>query len=102
MREAEDMTKFAQIGAAFLIGIALVFGVLPIAQATIISTPTSIDFGNVPINTLVTDPIDITVDAGYTVFGASGGLAPPFGFSFDTCVNGGSAFAGPGICTVEE
>ncbi len=64
--------------------------------------PTSVDFGNVPINTTVERSITITVDAGYsTQIASGGGINAPFGFSFDTCGAGGG-FTGPGTCTVKQ
>jgi hypothetical protein len=66
------------------------------------SNPTTVTFGNVPINTTVTQSVTITVDAGYRTEVASGsGLNTPFSFDFDTCGTGGG-FAGPGTCTVKE
>ena len=71
-----------------------------ISQAA--ANPTSIDFGNVPINTTVSRDVTITVDAGYRTEIASGtGINAPFSFAFGTC-GGGGGFAGPGTCTVTE
>ena len=62
----------------------------------------SVDFGQVPINTTATVSIDITVDAGYRTEVASGsGLNAPFQFNFGTCGDGGG-FSGPGTCTIQE
>jgi hypothetical protein len=59
----------------------------------------SIDFGNVPVNTPLTLPSDITVDTGYTISLAAGsGIDPPFSFGFGNCSN----FGGPGTCTIDE
>jgi hypothetical protein len=83
-----------------LVTAAIVFGI-PLSEAAIISNPISVNFGSVPINTQVTQPIDVTVDTGYRLSLASGGLNAPFGFSFDTCGAGGG-FVGPGNCSVAE
>src|SRR5260221_9341790 len=41
------------------------------------ATPSTVDYGNVPINTSVTRDVAITLDAGYGIFGASGaGINP--------------------------
>ena len=70
--------------------------------STAAATPSSIDFGNVPINTTVTQPVTITVDAGYRDEIASGsGINAPFGFGFNTCGTGGG-FTGPGTCTINQ
>ncbi|MBZ5559423.1 MAG: choice-of-anchor D domain-containing protein, partial [Acidobacteriia bacterium] len=66
------------------------------------ANPPSVDFGNVPINTTVTQSVTITVDAGYRTEIASGsGLNAPFSFDFDTCGAAGG-FTGPGTCTVAQ
>src|SRR5205085_1473785 len=66
------------------------------------ASPNSVPFGNVPINTTVTQDVTITVDAGYRTELASGsGINAPFSFSFDTCGAGGG-FAGPGTCNVKQ
>ena len=63
------------------------------------ASPPAVTFGNVPINTTVTQNVTITVDFGYQVLVASGsGINAPFSFAFDTC----SSFTGPGICNVKE
>src|SRR5205085_969860 len=64
--------------------------------------PASVAFGNVPVNTTVTQDVTITVDTGYRTSLATGtGLNPPFGFDFDTC-GAGAGFTGPGTCTVKH
>ena len=66
------------------------------------ANPPTINFGSVPINTTVTQPVALTIDAGYRAEVASGsGLNPPFSFDFDACGAGGG-FTGPGTCTVNE
>ena len=66
------------------------------------ASPTSIDFGSVPINTTAHRDVSITVDTGYRAELASGsGINVPFGFSFNTC-GGAGGFTGPGTCTVTE
>ena len=66
------------------------------------ASPNPVSFGNVPINTTVSAPVTIHVDAGYRTEVASGsGLNAPFAFDFDTCGTGGG-FTGPGTCTVTE
>jgi hypothetical protein len=61
--------------------------------------PSRVDFGDVPLNTSVTQTIVVTIDAGYSLGGGSGGLNPPFALDF-----GGCSFdlRGPGTCTVSE
>src|SRR6185295_3888377 len=66
------------------------------------ASPSSVAFGNVPINTTQTRDVTITVDAGYRTEIASGsGINAPFSFSFDTCGTGGG-FTGPGTCNVKQ
>ena len=66
------------------------------------ANPPSLNFGNVGINTTVTLPVTLTIDAGYRAEVASGsGLNPPFGFDFSVCGAGGG-FTGPGTCTINE
>jgi len=66
------------------------------------ASPSSVPFGNVPINTTVTSDVTITVDAGYrTELASGGGINAPFSFDFDTCGAGGG-FAGPGGCNVKQ
>lgn len=87
--------------AALLIALGVVCAMPTAARALPLANPTSLAFGSVPLNTTVSDPIQITVDAGYRVTLASGGLNAPFSFNFDTCGAGGG-FAGPGTCNVTE
>src|SRR5262249_26237394 len=63
------------------------------------AAPSRVDFGDVPVNTSVSQPIVLTIDAGYALAGASGGLNSPFGLDF-----GGCSFdlAGPATCTLRE
>jgi hypothetical protein len=77
--------------------------VLAMAAASVArAIPISVDFGSVPINTLVTQSVSIGVDAGFSTQIASGsGINAPFGFSFDTCGAGGG-FVGPGTCTIGQ
>ena len=66
------------------------------------ASPSSVSFGNVPINTTASRTVTINVDAGYATQVASGsGLNAPFAFDFGTCGTGGG-FTGPGTCTVTE
>jgi len=63
------------------------------------ANPPSVAFGNVPVNTSVTQNVAITIDAGYYIANVSGsGASGPFGFSYGTCVGIGG-FTGPGTCT---
>ncbi len=72
------------------------------ATADGFANPPAANFGNVPINTTVSQNITITVDAGYQIALASGsGISAPFSFSFNTCGAGGG-FTGPGTCIVTE
>ena len=89
---------FGKVLVAALALLLLMTGVAGAASAD----PSSLDFGSVPLNTTVTQPITITIDAGYQVSAATGsGLNTPFAFDFDTC-GAGSGFAGPGTCTIKE
>ena len=93
------MRRFA--GAGTLVGVVVALA-LPGHAAAAGASPSSVNFGNVPINTTVSQAVTITVDAGYRTEIASGsGINAPFGFDFDTCGAGGG-FAGPGTCTVTE
>lgn len=76
------------------------FGLATAANATLVSVPSSIDFGDVPINTTLTLPVDLSVTDGFKVFGAGGaGVNTPFSFNFNTC---DFIFTGPGTCTIKE
>ena len=82
--------------------IAIPFSVQGTGVLAAAASPDSIDFGNVLINTTVTQSVTITADAGYRIAIASGtGINPPFAFGFDTCGAGGG-FTGPGKCNVSE
>jgi hypothetical protein len=61
--------------------------------------PSRVDFGDVPLNTSVTQTIVVTIDAGYALGGGSGGLNPPFALDFGDCT---FDLSGPGTCTVSE
>jgi len=61
--------------------------------------PPRVDFGDVPLDTSATQTITLTIDAGYALAGASGGLNPPFALDFGDC---SFDFTGPGTCTVRE
>jgi hypothetical protein len=70
---------------------------IPAAAQAASANPSSVNYGNVPINTTATATIAVTPDPGYAVELASGsGLNPPFGFNFGTC--SGST----GTCNVIE
>jgi hypothetical protein len=90
-----------------LIGLGLWIGLLascavPAGAQAAGASPSSVAFGNVPVNTTVTRDVTITVDAGYTTSVASGtGLSAPFSFAFDTC-GAGTGFTGPGTCNVKQ
>ena len=61
------------------------------------ASPNPVSFGDVPINTTVSQAVKITVDAGYAAELASGtGINLPFHFDLGTC--GGTG----GTCTVNE
>ena len=71
-------------------------------MVTAAASPSSVAFGDVPVNTTVTRDVSITVDAGYRTQLASGsGINAPFSFDFDSCGAGGG-FTGPGTCTVKQ
>jgi uncharacterized repeat protein (TIGR01451 family) len=88
---------------AFGVLVAAVFCLLglPATAGAASADPASVDYGSVPINTSVTRDITLTIDSGFQIIGASGGLNPPFGLNFDTCANGGG-FTGPGTCNLKE
>jgi hypothetical protein len=79
--------------------IAIPFNVQGSGISVAAANPGILSFGNVPINTTVSQSATITVDTGYQVSIASGsGINVPFSFSFGTC----NAFTGPGTCVVTE
>src|SRR5438874_2325016 len=93
-----DTRWFGSVLCAVAIAVAAL--VLPGIASAGSASPSTVAFGDVPINTTVTDDVSITVDAGYQVELASGsGINTPFEFGFDTCSGG---FAGPGTCNVKE
>ncbi len=67
---------------------------------TAASSPSTLDYGSVGINTPKTLSSTLTIDAGYSFGGAGGvsGLNPPFHFASGTC---GSA-VGPTTCAINE
>lgn len=86
-------------GRMFLFAAVTAFAAATGARATITANPTSIDFGNVVIDTVVAAPILITFDSGWAVDGANGsGVNIPFSFSFGTC----DGSPGPGSCVVDS
>src|SRR3954454_8721711 len=92
--------------AVFRVGIvsAIALGLLaaPAIANAGSADPSSVAFGNVPLNTTVTRNVTITADAGFVVQLASGsGINVPFSFDFDTCGAGGG-FHGPGTCNVKQ
>ncbi len=96
------MVRLAQISGTLLVTVVIVFLISAVVEANpIAANPSSVDFGSVALNTQVTVPIDITVDTGYKILLASGGLNPPFSFNFGACGAGGG-FGGPGDCDVQE
>ena len=89
-------------------GVGIVLGALVLACAlpgraeAASASPSSIDYGSVPINLPVSQGVTLTVDAGYRTEVASGsGLNAPFSFDFGACGAGGG-FTGPGTCTISE
>ena len=89
------------VAAALLLLLLLLLVVLP-GVAFAAGVNHEANFGNVPINTTVTQSITVTVDAGYQIQSATGsGIDVPFAFTFDTCGAGGG-FTGPGTCNVSE
>src|SRR3954469_22578806 len=90
------------VGLGMVLGILVAAFALPGRAAASGASPSSVVFGNVPLNTTVSRNVSITVDTGYAVQLASGsGINPPFSFDFDTCGAGGG-FAGPGTCNVKQ
>src|SRR3954463_14224327 len=90
------------VGLGILLGTLIAAFALPGRAAASGASPSSIAFGNVPLNTTVTRDVTITADAGFQVQLASGsGINPPFVFDFDTCGAGGG-FNGPGTCNVKQ
>jgi uncharacterized repeat protein (TIGR01451 family) len=62
------------------------------------ASPTSVDFGDVPLNTTASQKITFTIDKGYFVGEEIGSGSTDFAFDFDTC----GFFVGPGTCTVKQ
>src|SRR4051812_22728173 len=90
------------VGLGMVLGILVAAFALPGRAAASGASPSSVAFGNVPLNTTATRDVSITVDTGYAVQLASGsGINPPFSFDFDTCGAGGG-FSGPGTCNVKQ
>src|SRR4051794_11320894 len=90
------------VGLGILLGTLIAAFALPGRAAASGASPSSIAFGNVPLNTTVTRDVTITADAGFQIQLASGsGINPPFVFDFDTCGAGGG-FSGPGTCNVKQ
>jgi hypothetical protein len=92
------MRTIARLAVLVLVG-GLAVVAVPQAAGAISPTPSSVNFGNVALNTAKTVNIKITVDSGYEVSLASGAIGAPFSFAFDTCVG---LFKGPGTCNVKE
>src|SRR3954452_6588619 len=89
-------------GLCFVMASLLAAFVLPGRAQASGAVPSSVAFGNVPLNTTQTRDVSITVDTGYVVQLASGsGINVPFSFDFDTCGAGGG-FTGPGTCNVKQ
>jgi large repetitive protein len=65
------------------------------SAATFVVSPSSLSFGNVPINTTATLPLTATVDTGYDVHAVSG-VTSEITIDFGTC----SGFVGPGTCAI--
>ena len=66
------------------------------AVSSFAADPTSIDTGDVALNTSVTHDVTFTVDSGYAFGQANyGGTGADLGFDFGTC----GGFVGPGTCT---
>src|SRR4051812_14893351 len=66
------------------------------------ATPTSVAFGDVPLNTTQTFDVSITAAAGFRTLSLHDALPiVPFSFDFDTCGVGGG-FSGPGTCNVKQ
>ena len=62
----------------------ITFGVQGAGISLAAASPPSVNFGNVPINTTVSQAVTITVDTGYRTEIASGsGINAPFGFDFE-------------------
>ena len=77
--------------------IGIPFNVTGTGVSAASASPNPVSFGNVPINTTVSQAVTITVDAGYAAELASGtGINTPFHFDFGTCGGAG------GTCTVNE
>src|SRR3954469_6237199 len=90
------------VGLGMVLGILVAAFALPGRAQASGAVPSSVAFGNVPLNTTQTRDVSITVDTGYVVQLASGsGINVPFSFDFDTCGAGGG-FTGPGTCNVKQ
>ena len=79
----------------------ITFNVLGMGVSVAAANPPLVDFGSLPINTTATRSVTITVDAGHQISFTTGGINPPFGFTFGTCFTT-IGFTGPGNCTVNE
>ena len=92
------MSGCGRVGiAAVLVGI-LALG-LPGSARAGSASPKTVYLWNVPMNTIGTVDVSITVDAGKEIAIATGtGADAPFGVYFGSCL----AFRGPGTCTLEE
>jgi hypothetical protein len=69
------------------------------AEAIVTATPTSVNFGQVPLNTMASQTITLNADSNFTpaVSVVTGGTPSPFGLTDNTCAK----FVGPGNCTVD-
>jgi hypothetical protein len=98
MLQTRVFTAWGGLAAVLLLTAATMPGSALAAGAS----PSSVAFGNAPLNTTVTRNVTITVDAGFRTQVASGtGTGAPFSFAFDTCGTGGG-FTGPGTCNVKQ
>ena len=92
LTEGESLRLASRVGGALIIGISSACSPRAGQPARPRPSPSSVSFGNVPINTTATRDVSITVDAGYRTQLASGsGINVPFSFDFDTCGTGGGS-----------
>jgi uncharacterized repeat protein (TIGR01451 family) len=98
---AQDVKHVTVRACGVLIAALLLLLVAPGVAAAGSANPASVNFGDVALNTTASQPVAITVDAGYEIIAATGSSAlnPPYHFAFGTCTG---PFVGPGTCSVTE
>src|SRR5260221_619803 len=86
------------IRAAIVVAALIALVAIPGTAHAISAGPSSVDFGDVPLNTTVTETIVITLDSGYRFGGLNvNSLSTRFGGDPGTC----AGFVGPGTCDIK-